>query len=299
MVNLDHSFPPPPSTSLSSVELLKRAIETYCASFKFCIRLYRFPIFAFLIAILPISLFDHKAESTVDYIKLASAEVWFIVCAFISGYSLAFRSLALQRMVLTSGTDFVSAMAYANRFGKRIFQISMLTYIVQLLLLIPFFCAGYIVWQSKSGFAFNFGVPAYLLTLVSAICFFFLDYVFHCFRFSLATAEGGWKANFKLAMTFITGGFARGLAFEALMYSACICLYWMLSPETYYYLPQVGTVGVAGVLFPHNPPAFLNVIDRVFAAVIDFVVYPVGAIWSAYFVNDVRLRMASVESKNL
>ena len=299
MMNLDHSFPPPPSAGQSSVELLKRAIETYCASFGFCIRLYRFPIIAFFIGLVPFSLFDHKAVSLNDYIQLGSAEVWFFVCAFISAYSMAFRTLALQRMVLSPGMDFVCAMAYANRFGKRGFYASLVVLILQGSLIFPFLFPGFSTWQSKPGLGLPFGVPAALLALACIILVPCLNYLLHCFRFSLATTEGSWTTNLNRAMTFVKAGFARGFGLEVLMCCVCSCLYWLLSPETYYYLPQIGKIGLTGVLFPHYPPAFMAVTDGLVTCLMDFVTFPVCAIWGAYFVNDVRLQMADSGSKNI
>ncbi len=299
MMNLNHSFPPPPSAGQSSVELFRRAIETYCASFGFCLRLYRFPITAFFIGMLPISFFDHKAVTLNDYIQLASTEVWFFICALISAYSMAFRTLAIQRMVLSPGMDFACAMAYANRFGKRGFYASLLVVVLQVALYIPFHFPGFSAWQSMPGLGLPFGAPAAILALACIILIPCMNYLLHCFRFSIATTEGSWTTNFKLAMTFVRGGFARGFGLEVLMCCSCICLYWLLSPETLYYLPQIGKIGLTGVLFPHHPPAVLAVTDRLATSLIDFVTYPVCAIWSAYFVNDVRQRMASSESKNL
>ncbi len=292
MLKEDFIFPPPPERPMSVLALIALGFQTYKSSFGFCCKLLWFPFVLFLAAELPGTFLSDYSLQLDNLPKLGGVFLWWALFGTLGLWNLVLRLTAIKRMALTPALEFVPAIAFANRLGWKAFVIRLATMFFQISSVVAVIMAGCIYWTVKPGLSIPFVAFAAVLVVLSYFGYFWSEFFNACFSVLLVTERSEWKFLLKRSLSMTKRAFLRGcnfsFAMEFLLVFASICLSPMIMLSAF----QLTVHGFAGYA-DSETPLWISVADDFVQLLVSLAIIPLVAIWYAYFVNDVRLRLKS------
>lgn len=292
MLKEDFIFPPPPERPMSVLALIALGFQTYKSSFGFCCKLLWFPFVLFLVADLPGTFLSDYSLQLDNLPKLGGVFIWWALFGTLGFWNLILRLTAIKRMALTPELEFVPAIAFANRLGWKAFIVRMVTMFFQLSSVVAAIMAGCVYWTIKPGLSIPFFAFAAVLVVLSYFGYFWSEFFYACFSVLLVTERSEWKFLLKRSLSMTKGAFLKGCNFSFAMEFLMIFAMMILSPALVFSILQLVLHGFAGYA-ESETPLWISLTDEFVQSFVSLTVIPLVAIWYAYFLNDLRLRLKS------
>lgn len=303
MVYQSFEFPEPAGSPESIGVIFSKTFSAYKASFGFTLRLFWLPCLALSLCNLPVSLME--APTTISLQEVLKV-IGFLLLSFAGWCYFIWiavpRGLALKRMVLLSADSCIPSLAYSNRLGWKASVARFATSIVQYFSASIVIALVAIAWVNESALdlpfrssmlpqlPLGFVAIAAVLTAASFFCWFFVEFFYQCLTFVLATEGGEWSALLKRSFGLARSAVFRGSNFTFI----CEFMFWIgtavISPLSIHNLAILAGGGM-DALSRSNPPIWLTLVDSAFGCMLLILFMPLLIICSAYFANDVMLRM--------
>ncbi|MBA3856551.1 MAG: hypothetical protein C0507_06520 [Cyanobacteria bacterium PR.3.49] len=303
MVYQNFALPPAPVSPLSILSIIKLAAKSYSATFKLSMSLFWLPCLVLSVGNLPFSLLEPPSTFSVQELIGTAAVVAFAgLCGLYFLFHTVKRSLALQRMVLLSEDSCIPSLAFSNRLGKKAVIARIATGAFQLITALVCIFGGVAAWcnNEKMHLPVRFFLAPELslplvgivvvLTAVSYFCWFFSEFLYMCFSVVLATESNDWASLWRRSCNLSRSAFWRGTTFAFGIEFAVWATALLLSPITAFELTATLRGGLEGFA-SSNAPIWLSVTDNVIEFAVLLLSAPFWAILSAYFANDVRVRL--------
>ncbi|MBA3993073.1 MAG: hypothetical protein C0469_06050 [Cyanobacteria bacterium DS2.3.42] len=290
MLKEDFVFPPPPERPMSVLALIALGFETYKSSFGFCCKLLWFPFVLFLVSDLPGTFFSDYSLQLDNLPKLGGVFLWWALFGTLGLWNLVLRLTAIKRMALTPELEFVPAIAFANRLGWKVFVIRMATMIFQISSVVAVIMAGCIYWTIKPGLSIPFVGFAAVMVVFSYFGYFWSEFFYACFSVLLVTERSEWKFLLKRSLSMTKRAFLKGCNFSFAMEFLMMFAMMILSPVLMLSLFQLASHGFVTCV-ESETPLWISVADDFVQLFVSLAIIPLVAIWYAYFVNDLRLRL--------